>query len=281
MRGSIEQPLHLAAFCRGNVGGNPAGVVFAESFFPDAVMQSKAKQLGYSETAFVIATATGFAVRYFSPLTEVPFCGHATVAAVAALGERYGEGLFPLVTAAGDIEARATRGEADGQWQGGFVARPASESLPSESLVNAVCAAFALHESDLDQALAPMRVSAGAEHLQLGVASREVLAAMAYPLEQVAALMRDHGLVTINLLWREDDYQFHSRNAFASGGVYEDPATGAAAAALGGYCHKRGLRGAIHINQGDDMGVPCRIGVVINDSAPLLEVNGFVRTIAA
>jgi predicted PhzF superfamily epimerase YddE/YHI9 len=55
--------------------------------------------------------------------------------------------------------------------------------------------------------------------------------------------MNEQALVTISLLWNESDEVFHSRNAFASGGVYEDPATGAAAAALAGYLRDIGWQG--------------------------------------
>ncbi|MEM8982928.1 MAG: PhzF family phenazine biosynthesis protein [Pseudomonadota bacterium] len=275
--GSIDNPLRRAAFCRGSLGGNPAGVVLVDTFPALERMQATAKDLGYSETAFVVPTSTGHAVRYFSPLTEVPFCGHATIAAVTVLGEHYAAGKYLLSTAAGDVAARASRCADNGRWQGAFEARPATESAPSDSLIDAVCAAFGLRDNELDPALPPTCVAAGAQHLQLGVADRDVLAAMSYAFDTVATLMRAHQLVTINLLWRENETTFHSRNAFASGGVYEDPATGAAAAALGGYLRTRGLRGAVQIDQGDDMGVPCRIGVVINEAPPPLEVTGLVR----
>jgi PhzF family phenazine biosynthesis protein len=86
---------------------------------------------------------------------------------------------------------------------------------------------------------------------------------MQYQFDQVRDLMLEQGLITISLLWPESDNIFHSRNAFASGGVYEDPATGAAAAALAGYLRDIGWRGKseLTILQGDDMGVPSRLQV--------------------
>jgi len=70
-------------------------------------------------------------------------------------------------------------------------------------------------------------------------------------------------LITISLLWQESDEVFHSRNAFAAGGVYEDPATGAAAAALAGYLRDIGWQGksTFTILQGEDMGMPSRLTV--------------------
>ncbi len=84
--------LRLAAFTTDPSGGNPAGVWIGDALPPDATMQRIAAEVGYSETAFVAPDGSGvagrFRVRYFSALAEVQFCGHATIAAAVALGER-------------------------------------------------------------------------------------------------------------------------------------------------------------------------------------------------
>ncbi len=84
---------------------------------------------------------------------------------------------------------------------------------------------------------------------------------MRYDLAAGRDLMAAAGLVTVALVHAEAPDRFHARNAFAVGGVAEDPATGAAAAALGGYLRDHGWPhgGAITIHQGDDMGVPSRL----------------------
>jgi predicted PhzF superfamily epimerase YddE/YHI9 len=82
------------------------------------------------------------------------------------------------------------------------------------------------------------------------VNDRKTLAEMSYPFEEVKALMDEEGLTTISILWRESDELFHSRNPFASGGVYEDPATGAAAAALAGYLRERFKSSRIRLGNG-------------------------------
>ena len=69
---------------------------------------------------------------------------------------------------------------------------------------------------------------------------------------------------TVHLVWREDDDGFHARNPFPPGGVVEDPATGAAAAALGAYLRELGLvdpPATLTIHQGEDMGRPSRLRV--------------------
>jgi PhzF family phenazine biosynthesis protein len=94
--------------------------------------------------------------------------------------------------------------------------------------------------------------------------------------------MAEHGLVTISLLWNESNSVFHARNAFASGGVYEDPATGAAAAALAGYLRDINWQGerSFTILQGEDMGVPSRLTVTFTPKAgESILVSGEVRPI--
>ena len=71
-----------AAFSDDPQGGNPAGVVLDATGLDDAAMLAIAAEVGYSETAFITEDRGGgtYRVRYFSPLAEVSFCGHATVA---------------------------------------------------------------------------------------------------------------------------------------------------------------------------------------------------------
>ena len=93
MPGAEPALLRLAAFTTDPAGGNPAGVWIGPRFPPDPEMQRIAAEVGYSETAFLVRDAASpglgrFRVRYFSPLAEVPFCGHATIASGVALAER-------------------------------------------------------------------------------------------------------------------------------------------------------------------------------------------------
>ena len=94
--------------------------------------------------------------------------------------------------------------------------------------------------------------------------------------------MRHHGFVTIVLVWRESERLFHARNAFASGGVLEDPATGAAAAALAGMLRDQEMLadGELTIIQGEDMGFPSRIEVRFEkpNGSPV-HVSGMTRVI--
>ena len=86
----------IAAFSDGEVGGNPAGVCITEQFPSDSEMQKIAAAVGFSETVFAVPIGADWRVRYFSPESEVPFCGHATIALGAALALQQGNGVFSL-----------------------------------------------------------------------------------------------------------------------------------------------------------------------------------------
>jgi len=253
--------LKLAAFSRNGGGGNPAGVVFSDEMPGDEEMLKVAKEVGYSETAFLVKQEDGWRVRYFAPEMEVPFCGHATIALGAALGERFGEGEYKLTLNDSRITVRAEK------TGGGFSATLQSPNTHSEAaskeFVGRILASFNLTTADLNPDFPVRFANAGAKHLILVLKERKKLAEMKYPFDEVRDLMNEQGLVTISLLWNESDEVFHSRNAFASGGVYEDPATGAAAAALAGYLRDIGWQGksTFTILQGEDMGMPSRLVV--------------------
>ncbi len=92
----------LAAFTTDPSGGNPAGVWLGEQLPEAAEMRDIARRVGYSETAFLAPGGdASYKVRYFSPVAEVPFCGHATIAAGVVLGEKRGPGSYDFETAAG------------------------------------------------------------------------------------------------------------------------------------------------------------------------------------
>ena len=258
--------LRYAAFSRDPAGGNPAGVWIGQRLPPAAEMQRLATGVGYSETAFVAApdAAGRRQVRYFSPLAEVPFCGHATIAAAVALADLGERGRQWLETAAGTVEVNVSLHE--GAAMATLVSVPPRHASAPPPLLREALAALDWRADELDPAVPPARAYAGAWHLVLAAADRGRLARLDYDFDRLAAVMRAHGLITLQLVWREHDALFHARNPFPVGGVVEDPATGAAAAALGGYLRDAGLVRApvrIAILQGEAMGRPGRLLVDI------------------
>ncbi len=90
---------HADAFTDRLFAGNPAAVMVLDEALPDALMQSIAAENNLSETAFVLRGRDDMSIRWFTPTDEVPFCGHATLAAAHILMTECGvEGPLPLVT---------------------------------------------------------------------------------------------------------------------------------------------------------------------------------------
>ncbi|MFE3792802.1 PhzF family phenazine biosynthesis protein [Streptomyces goshikiensis] len=275
--------LRYTAFSDDPEGGNPAGVVLDASGLDDAAMLGIAAGLGYSETAFLTAPPAGltaapgraFTVRYFSPKAEVPFCGHATVATAVALAERIGPGELVFATRAGTVPV-STR-TADGALRAVLTSvEPHVEEISPADLAEAL-AALDWPAADLDPALQPRIAYAGARHLVLGAGTRARLADLSYDFDRLEALMRRLDLTTVQLVYREAPALFHVRNPFPVGGVVEDPATGAAAAAFGAYARERGLAPAdavLTLRQGEDMGRPGVLTVELRAGDPRVRVGG-------
>lgn len=269
--------LRYTAFSDTPEGGNPAGVVLEARGLDEARMLAIAAEVGYSETAFLVPRdAPGeYDVRYFSPEAEVPFCGHATIASGVALAERNGPGELAFHTAAGAV-AVATSGEAGGVSATLTSVAPHVEDVAAADL-EAALAALHWAADELDPALPPRIAFAGARHLILAAGSRERLGRLDYDFEALKALMLARDLTTVDLVWRERSDRYHARNPFPVGGVVEDPATGAAAAAFGAYLRELRLvapPATVEILQGDDMGRPSRLRVDIPADRPEISVTG-------
>jgi PhzF family phenazine biosynthesis protein len=257
--------LRYTAFTDVPTGGNPAGVVLDASALDADAMRAIAADLGYSETAFVTARdGDHLTVRYFSPESEVPFCGHATIATGVAFADAHGPADLRLQTAGGEVGLRVVLDD-DGRPLATLTSPPTRVWEVEDEDVAEALNALGWTADDLDRALPPRYANAGAGHLVLGVARRERLADLDYDFDRLRALLEARDCVTLALVHRRvdgdgvDGRTFDARNPFPTGGVVEDPATGAAAAAFGAYL--RALRlvevpGRVTIHQGDDMGRP-------------------------
>ncbi|MEM1204415.1 MAG: PhzF family phenazine biosynthesis protein [Acidobacteriota bacterium] len=268
----------ISAFTTEPSGGNPAGVWVGDDLPTAEEMLAIAAEVGFSETAFV-APRTGLdrTVRYYSPKAEVTFCGHATIATGAVLGAAEGDGTFRLSTSVGEVPV-VVRTSA-GRREMALTSVEPRHELPSPELLAQVLQILGWRSEELDPQLPPVRAYAGAWHLVLAAGSPRRLAQLDYDFEALTALMLEDGLTTLQLVWREEDTVFHSRNPFPVGGVVEDPATGAAAAALGGYLRDAGLVEAptsVTILQGEAMGRPSRLRVEIPERGGIIVAGNAV-----
>lgn len=272
--------VRVAAFAEGQKGGSPAGVVICGELPAADAMQAIAAEVGYPETAFAAPSESGWRVRYFAPEVEVDFCGHATIALGATLAQQQGDGIFDLQLNRANITVEGRR---DGLAMLAALQSPPTHSrAASAQLVADALALFSLGASDLDPRIPPAVAHAGADHLVLALNTRARLAAMRYAFEAGRTLALAHSIGTFILVHAETPQLFHARNPFPIGGVYEDPATGAAAAALAGYLRDLGWphEGSIDIVQGEDMGMRSLLHVAITpEQGASIRVSGQTRPI--
>jgi PhzF family phenazine biosynthesis protein len=251
--------LRYASFTNDPAAGNPAGVVLDAAGASDEEMLALAAEVGYSETAFVTRSNGGgdYDLRYFSPAAEVAFCGHATVATAVALPQT---GTLAFHTASGLVTVEANERSATLT-----SVEPRISELPSDDLER-ILTALRWSRHELDDALPPRVAYAGVLHPVIAATSRERLRELDYDSDSLAELMRARDWTTIQLVWREHDALFHARDPGPGIGVAEDPATGAAAAALGGYLRELRLvtpPARVTVIQGEDMGRPGQLDVDI------------------
>ncbi|HEV1998732.1 MAG TPA: PhzF family phenazine biosynthesis protein [Candidatus Dormibacteraeota bacterium] len=277
--------LKYTAFAPEASGGNPAGVVLDPGDLDDAAMLKIAAEVGYSETAFLwpLDAPGHYRIQYFAPEVEVPFCGHATIASAVVLAEHGVRGEIVFETRSGAVAVKVRRDD-----EGRPVAtltsvkpniQPAADGVVAEAL-----AALGWMHVDIDPELPPRVVYAGASHLVFGVRTRELLTAMSYDFQRMRNLMEREGWTTGQLVWRENPATFQARVPFPPGGVVEDPATGAAAAALGAYLRELKLvqpPAQVTIFQGADMGRPSRLVVDIPPGDGGIDVSGTAAVLPA
>ncbi|MEU9133285.1 PhzF family phenazine biosynthesis isomerase [Kitasatospora sp. NPDC048540] len=270
--------LSYTAFTDTPDGGNPAGVVLGADHLSDTEMLRIAADLGHSETAFVDdpdSSSHVHRIRYFSPLAEVDFCGHATIATAVALAEATSPTTVTFLTNPGPVQVSTAAAGA------GITATLTSVPTWSEpadgETVQAALDALNWSAADLDPHFPAHVAFAGNRHLILAAGTRSRLTSLHYDFDALAALCRNQAWTTVHLFHREADTVFHARNPFPPGGVVEDPATGAAAAAFGGYLRTvRPTRAGrtVQILQGHDMGRPSLLTVGTDPQDPRIKVSG-------
>ena len=178
----------LAAFSSDPRGGNPAGVYVCGELPPPEAMQEIAREVGYSETAFLAGDGgADWQTRYFSPEAEVAFCGHATIAAAVHLHGRFGTPELAFETAEGVVRVAVDASGTETLATLTSVKPHVGEIGPS--LLARLLALLGFEESELDPAL-PVRLAfAGVHHPIIALASRETHERMEYDFDGLRALM--------------------------------------------------------------------------------------------
>ncbi len=216
----MKLPLYvLDAFTSEVFRGNPAAVVVSERALPADLMQAIAAENNLAETAFVVPQGSIFAIRWFTPTVEIDLCGHATLAAAAAL-RRFGH------TASDVIDFTCASGPLTVTRSGDrlaldFPSRPAAV----RPLAADVTAALGAAPLELHQAKAMMAVFATEEEIK---ALR--------PSFELVAKQPGYGFI-VTAPGRTSD--FVSRFFAPQSGVPEDPVTGSAHCTLIPYWSAR------------------------------------------
>jgi PhzF family phenazine biosynthesis protein len=197
--------------------GNPAAVVFLESFLADRALQAVAEENNLSETAFVVADGRDYRIRWFTPTIEVPLCGHATLASAAAVMERLEPGRREVTfhSASGPLMVNRT--------ETGYVMNfPTRQSEPVPT------------PTGLEEAIsaAPLEVFADRFNYLVLLECARVVRDLAPNIDCIARLDRSGLIVTAA---GDKGYDFVSRYFAPAKGIPEDPVTGGAHCALTPY----------------------------------------------
>lgn len=267
---STHHLYQIDAFTTQRFQGNAAGVVTDADGLSDAHMQALARELGNSETAFVLP-ANGsdhdVHVRFFTPTTEVPSCGHATIAAHYALAlegrptaprtliQKTGAGLMPIeaIPEGDDYQVMMTQGAIE-------IGRPFV--FGDEALV---LKALGLRPEDRDPRCPMVIASTGHSKVMVGIGSRERLDGLTPDLPRLAEISRDIGCNGYYVFVLDDGGEplVHGRMFAPAIGIAEDPVTGNANGPLGAYLVRHRVVEApkddvfrFRIRQGEALGRP-------------------------
>ncbi len=230
------------AFTKTKFEGNPAGVVANADGLSDDQMQSIARELNNAETAFILSpTAPDHDVwiRFFTPTTEVPTCGHATISAhyVRALEndlttcrvqQRIGIGILPvdIVYDKGDFSVVMTQGTPD------------VSDILSARHKRAIVDALGLSAADLDAQLPMQIASTGHAKVMVGIKSRDKLNELQPDLTRLTQISKQiecNGYFVFTLDNPNADILSYGRMFAPAIGIPEDPVTGNANGPLGAY----------------------------------------------
>ncbi len=228
------------AFTSLRFAGNPAGVVLDADALSATDMQQLARELGNADTAFLLrpdAADHDVRVRFFTPLREVAFVGHATLAAHAVLA-RLGLPPRPRQQQAQLLVQVDRIGEAQPPRIAIHQPPPQGRRDLTAAEVDAVLAALALNRTDLDPRCPPAVLGTGSTRLLLGLTEGAALA-RAKPdtarLVQLSATLGAPGYFLFSLRPTVADVFTESRMFCPALGINEDPVSGNAHGLLALY----------------------------------------------
>ena len=222
--------------------GNPAGVVVEANNLSDNQMQLIAREINNSETAFLLSVddnSCDGAIRYFTPTTEVPICGHATIAAlyVKAITEGLGSCTLNMRTSVGVLPMEIEKSDQEFKitmTQGPIQIAPPLGSPQRDRLLSAL----GLVPGDLDHRCPIQIASTGHSKVMIGVEKRAKLNSLdpnMTMLTELSPQIECNGYFVFTFDSGREDILTTGRMFAPAIGITEDPVTGNAYGPLGAY----------------------------------------------
>jgi phenazine biosynthesis protein PhzF family len=232
----------IDSFTKEQFKGNPAGVVVNADGLNDNQMQMIARELNNSETAFLFSSDCinyNGIIRYFTPKSEVPICGHATIAAMyaKALEENLESCVLKIKTNVGILPFEIIKNHRGYQiimTQGEFSLSETFDSANSQRIIEAL----GLEESDINKNCPIQIASTGHSKVMIGIKTREKLNLLTPNFNELANLSAEikcNGYFVFTFDSDDKDVLTYGRMFAPAIGINEDPVTGNANGPLGGY----------------------------------------------
>ena len=216
----------IDAFSEQVFAGNPAGVCVLEAWLPDAVLRAIAAENNLSETAFFIPSgddAAPWPLRWFTPLTEIDLCGHATLAAAWVIFSVLEPGRRQVEFSSRSGPLAVRRDETPNRLVLDFPARPARACAAPDGLLEAL-------------GLSGRPVSRARDFLVV-LDDEAELTALTPDMTALAGVLAGSpgGVIVTAPADAGRDYAFAARFFAPHMGIAEDPVTGSAYCTLAPY----------------------------------------------
>ena len=281
--------LIVDVFAERPLEGNPLAVFPDASDYAERLMQDLAREMNLSESTFISGRVSdgSWRVRIFTPGRELPFAGHPTLGTAWVIRNLLSEGSPETVTLAlkvGKVDVRFESGGGSPEDAMPWLTAPPytlGATLPRE----AMAAALRLDPADLDPTLPAQVVEMGLPTTIVPLRSRDALIRCRPDPDGFAAAGTPIHSYVFCREPRDPGHELSARFFFEANGPREDPATGSATAAFGGYALEHGFLGAafrVRIGQGHEIARPSLLHLQARreNGAPFIEVGGRVLPVS-
>lgn len=279
------QVYQVDAFTNQAFGGNAAGVVPNADGLSEMEMQKIARELNQSETAFVLKTDREDAdvkIRYFTPSSEIDFCGHATIGLSWILATEYG-----WKDSAKEIRLETNVGVVPVKWtllEDNLESVIMTQVAPRVKAINVdvsfISRLIGVAYEDIDNRYPIKLAYTGNWHLLVPIKTKQAVDAALPLLDELGAFNREHQASTTHLFTfdSDTDAKLYTRDFAPAVGIAEDPVTGSANGALAGYLALEKIVEIekYKIDQGHSVGRPGSLEITVqyNESSPIISVGG-------